>query len=48
MKIKNMIFFNFINKPLTFSEVMKDIIKYKPKDFNEIKNNITYRNINEL
>ncbi|WP_343004096.1 radical SAM protein [Clostridium sp. 2218st1_F5_2218SCRN_220325] len=40
--------FNFINKPLTFSEVMKDIIKYKPKDFNEIKNNITYRNINEL
>ncbi len=39
---------NFINKPLTFSEVMKDIINYKPKDFNEIKNNITCRNINEL
>ncbi|MBU5336896.1 radical SAM protein [Intestinibacter bartlettii] len=39
---------NFINKPLTFSEVMKEIITYKPKDFNEIKNNITYRNLNEL
>ncbi len=39
---------NYVNKPLTFSEVMKDIIGCKPKDFNEIKNNVTNRNINEL
>lgn len=39
---------SFINKPITFSEFMKDIILYKPKDFNEIKNNITSREMNEI
>ncbi|MGM9531526.1 radical SAM protein [Intestinibacter sp.] len=37
-----------LNKPITFSEFMKDIIPYKPKDFDEIKNSITNRNINEI
>ncbi|MCI6737773.1 MAG: radical SAM protein [Intestinibacter sp.] len=38
----------FLNKPITFSEFIKDVIPYKPKDFDEIKNNITSRNINEI
>lgn len=38
----------YINKPLTFSEVMKDIIINKPKDFNQIKNNVTKRELYEL
>ena len=39
---------NYLHKPLTFSEVMKEIITRKPKDFNEIKDNITNRELYEL
>ena len=38
----------FLNKPITFSEFVKDTIVYKPKDFDDIKNDITSRNINEM
>lgn len=40
--------YQYINKPLTFSEVMKEIIPYKPANFEEIKYNLTTREINEI
>lgn len=38
----------FLHKPLTFSEVMKDIIINKPRDFNEVKDVVTCRSLNEI
>lgn len=38
----------YINKPLTFSEAIKEIIINKPKDFNEIRKNITKRELYEI
>lgn len=38
----------YLHKPLTFSEIIKDIVINKPKDFSEIRNVITCRNLNEI
>lgn len=38
----------FLYKPLTFAEVMKDVILNKPENFNQIKRNLTTREIYEI